>query len=85
MFSVLTFVYVGRPSGRYLAAVSQLVSWASELGPSLPWLINTMGWCKGLGLLLMKGTCARNIVGSETATMLYVYKKLNSFQDALSA
>ncbi len=46
-------------TGRYLAAVAQLVSWASELGPSLPWLVNTMGWCKGLGLLLMKGTYTR--------------------------
>jgi hypothetical protein len=42
--------------GRYLAAVSELIKWASELDPGLPWLVNTMGWCKGLGLLLMKGT-----------------------------
>lgn len=47
-------ISVSNCPGRYLAAVSQLVSWAGELDPTLPWLVNTMGWCKGLGLLLMK-------------------------------
>jgi len=35
------------PQGCHLAAIAQRVSWAGELDPSIPWVVNTMGWSQG--------------------------------------
>ena len=48
-------VNVANCPGRFLAVVRQLVRLGTALG-DLPWVVNTMGWCRGLGLLLLTDT-----------------------------
>jgi len=60
--------------GRYIACARRILKWAKETKEEAPLLINTMGWCKGLGFALNIDI----IRMSEPSTVIQLYSRFTS-------